>query len=807
MAEAPRRLIPLLVAVAAILMAGPSGPAPAQTLSGGPPAGKPLDAPASDDAPLTVGLLASARTGEFYSRAVIRGGQPSYHLEVVTGLPPGLHMLANGRITGTPRTAGTYHPHVEAHDSANAPVGGDWTIVVRKPEPEKKTPEKPGVPVVMKPSVDGGGPGQVTVYRLTLQDLAALDAQEKAAQDQKVAALQVKADAQASARQQTQAQLALADPVPGAKPAAQGTPAGATGGASAAAVHPVAAANGPYPLATTLASMTNREYPNLALFQTSLQYYLAKSRADDTPAQAAIEEQTAAKAQPSIEARAAKSEMLAKSPALHWASKGGCDCVHPTPSHGDRMIYGFMPFWRSTPATKDAPQIDFSLYDRIGLLGVQITANGHWISPQSPGRDWWNDTSAFASAAEGHGTHLDLVLQGADWSMLRGKSQEERRMLAETAARNAVERSNGLLTDNGKFVRWFLWGLWGSPTHVFDGITVMFTPPQVAEDKQPFATFYYDFMIALIADMRATGRPYALNIVMNDQPFCKAEIGGKPCDAGAFDLKNLMEFRHRAEADLPLPNPPRANAPPANPSPADTAPAAKTPAKAHLAGKSPKIQMKLLVMIAEFAGDNKKDLRRSIDLLENISGETDYEGEGRVALLHSIVPVLVMPGGEPPSAVTPLPPLYEPGRLPKDLAYLNENFGGAGFWPVSMAGVGSGEEIDKAIRAEFFPAKASVWTNPICSTLLRLAWQVSVLLALIGATLYFGLGGPDKMRRLYATGTVISVAVMAILGGFLLSVDPALAAVKAGNSVLFALGFGAVVILVAINLVPRIREP
>lgn len=779
MAEAPRRLIPRLIA-AAIAMACLSGSAPAQTLSGGPPAGKPVEAQTADDTPLTVGLLPGARTGEFYSRAVIRGGQPNYHLEVVTGLPPGLHVLNTGRITGTPRTVGTYHPHVEAHDSANAPVGGDWTMVVRKPEPEKKkAPEKPPVPVVTKPAVDGGGPGQVTVYRLTLQDLAALDTKEQAAQDQKAAAVQAKADAQASARQQTQAQLALADPVPGAKPAAQAPPPGATGGPPAVA-HPAAAVNGPEPLVKILAPMVNREYPNLALFRASLQSYLPDPSADRTQGRVAIE------------ARAAKSAVLAKSPALHWTGKGGCDCVHPTPPHGDRIIYGFMPFWRSTPATKDAPQIDFSLYDRIGLLGVQITTNGHWIRPQSADGDWWRDASAFSRAAEAHGTHLDLVLQGADWSMLRGKSQEERRILAETAAAAAVEATNGSLTDNGRFVRWFLWRMWGSPTHVFDGITVMFTPPQVAEDKQPFATFYNDFMIALIADLHATGRPYALNIVMNDQPFCKSEVGGVACDAGAFDLKNLMAYRRLAEATL---------------GPAKASLAAKLPTKADPSRRQLKIPMKLLVLVTDLAAENKKHLREKIDFLENVGGEQDYEGEARVTLLHSIVPVLIMPGGEPPSAVTGLPPGFDPLRLPKDLAYFNENFGGAGFWPVSMAGVGAGEEVDKAIRAEFFPAKASLWSNPICSTVLRLIWQASVLLALIGAALYFLLGGPDQARKLYATGTVISVALMVLLGGFLLTVDPALAAVKAGNAVLFALGFAVVVALIAINLVPRIREP
>ncbi len=772
MADVPRRLIPLLVAAAAILLAWPSGPASTQTLSGGPPAGKPVEAAPSDDTPLTVGLLGGARTGEFYSRAMIRGGRPNYQLEVVTGLPPGLHMLNNGRITGTPRTAGTYHPHVEAHDAANAPVGGDWTIVVRKPEPErKKAPDKPPVPVAKKPPVDGGGPGQVAVYRLTLKDLAALDAKEQEAQGQKAATAQAKADAQASARQAAQA---TADPVPGAKPTTQAA-------APAAAAHPVVVASmGADPLTKLLAPMVNREYPDLALFRTSLKFYLPDNGAGRTQGRDAIE------------ASAAKSERLAKAPTLHWAGKGGCDCVHPAPAHGDRMIYGFMPFWRSTPPTKDAPQIDFSLYDRIGLLGVQITASGHWIRPQSQDRDWWEDTSAFARTAQAHGTHLDLVLQGADWSMLRGKTQEERRILAETAAARAVEATNGSLTDNGRFVRWFLWRMWGSPTHMFDGITVMFTPPDVAEDKQPFATFYYDFMVALIADLHATGRPYALNIVMNDQPFCKAEIGGAPCDAGAFDLKNLMTYRRLAEAEVGAAKP---------------AVAGKPPTKAEASRKQLKIPMKLLVMIADFTGENKKHLREKIDFLENVGGETDYEGEKRVALLHSIVPVLMTAGGEPPSAVTPLPPGFDPLRLPKELAYFNENFGGAGFWPVSTEGVGAGQAVDAAIRNEFFPAKASLWANPICSTVLRLIWQASVWLTLIGAGLYFLLGGPDPVRKIYATGTVIAVAVMMLLGGFLLAVDPALASVKAGNSVLYALGLGLVVILIAINLVPRIREP
>jgi hypothetical protein len=239
--------------------------------------------------------------------------------------------------------------------------------------------------------------------------------------------------------------------------------------------------------------------------------------------------------------------------------------------------------------------------------------------------------------------------------------------------------------------------------------------------------------------------------------------------------------------------------------------------------------------MSEFTGDQKKELRRKIDFLENVNGETDYEGSERVDFLRRIVPVLFEPGGAPTQAQIDLTPSGD--RLRKDLAYLDENFAGAGFWPVPMHGVGNGDAVNFEITREFFPpylpksgsgaandtagAKALADNpnpglkvfdfpvaphRPVCATWVRLSWQFGIVLFLT-AVYFWRNGASEAIRRVAFAVTLTLGVVMFWLGFLLLNWDPALHELSVGNALLLGVLAALGIFLFVLNLIPKVKDP
>ncbi|HEV2719445.1 MAG TPA: Ig domain-containing protein [Thermoanaerobaculia bacterium] len=79
-------------------------------------------------------LLPLATTAVPYKQVfTAKGGTPPYRFEVVVAqaLPPGLHLSADGVLSGTPSKQGRFNFSVTAHDSAGATAEPQvYTIVV-----------------------------------------------------------------------------------------------------------------------------------------------------------------------------------------------------------------------------------------------------------------------------------------------------------------------------------------------------------------------------------------------------------------------------------------------------------------------------------------------------------------------------------------------------------------------------------------------------------------------------------------------------------------------------------------------------
>jgi hypothetical protein len=132
-----------------------------------------------------------------------------------------------------------------------------------------------------------------------------------------------------------------------------------------------------------------------------------------------------------------------------------------------------------------------------------------------------------------------------------------------------------------------------------------------------------------------------------------------------------------------------------------------------------------------------------------------------------------------------IPATGRPGdtdNIDMDLIYYRQNFGGFGVWSLPMTPVDAGAFVRGEILRTFYPHKTWYGIPPVCSTLLRLLWQLLVVLIVVGVLVYWLFDMSEKRRQRVFAGTGISAILAAILGFFLLNFDPALNAVKIGNA-------------------------
>lgn len=888
----------------------------------------PLDAPqtappSTDQGPprayplVDMGVLPPATPFKHYATMlqVPAGASPKF--AIIGVLPAGLTLDRNLLLSGTPRTADIFAVRLIFHtDGVPGSIVGRWTLVV-KGKPRPVVPKPPVRPQPARPRPDNHVQvtpqpheervalpqtplGQIGVYRLTLDDLKALDdgaAAEAQAAKQASDALaaaavakqrdaEAKADRQATAKFQTDLVVGMAQRDAEARAFAQATaqfqrelmaamvrrddgatavgqatvqfqsnliaaltgrpiamprtapgpaaspppvipfarvskattatkvaamPPGATvaraqaisaGKAKAAAsVNPGESSSGsaarpaPVRLADVLAPLREVEYPNAEL--------LHRSVVDLMPL--APPEQIAA-----IVGQARKTYAYdAEIADLQWQDVGGWKAVRPLPSWGYRTIYGFMPFWwgqklKPAPGAKLLPfvpqTIDFSLFDRIGVLGAQLDLVG--------GRKWkaglddfdWEGMSRFARVAKDHGTNLDLVLEASNWRDLPATDDPDQIIpKADAAAMAAANLLKTRMNDPDHYLRLGLLPMWKNHEEVFSGLTVLFTPPTGAESfKAPaFQAFMKRFMPSLIWQMRNADRLLTINVAVSESNLCtqSAKSGPLNCRPDEIALETIDGWSNLASEHLVI----------------DTSGTRQSPSGSILSSLSlfgraaPEIKFNLLVFIPEPIRESRIRLRATIDQLPTT---TTIKGARKAALLRSIIPIIFGPGdGSQPSV---------DNRTANDLAYYDDVFGGSGFWPVPMNTTPTGKATNQQIINEFFTGRLDVGETIVkdisafhyyMSNVLRLLGQMLVLVVLTGILIYSLAELSAPARRKVALGTWVLAVIAIILSAWLLFLDPALAILAQGNKPLIVL---AVIVTATVGVLvgrPQIHQP
>jgi hypothetical protein len=121
--------------------------------------------PSPDPLTITTTSVPGATAGTSYSTSLAAsGGTPAYGWSTVSGggsLPPGLTLAANGALSGTPTTAGTYSFTVQAQDSASTPQAAQkqFSLTVAAPPTTTTTTTSSTAPLFQTGFESGAMPG------------------------------------------------------------------------------------------------------------------------------------------------------------------------------------------------------------------------------------------------------------------------------------------------------------------------------------------------------------------------------------------------------------------------------------------------------------------------------------------------------------------------------------------------------------------------------------------------------------------------------------------------------------------------
>ena len=444
-------------------------------------------------------------------------------------------------------------------------------------------------------------------------------------------------------------------------------------------------------------------------------------------------------------------------------SGNGCGCAPPiTEDWG----YGIYPFWQA----QDGPpqKINFSLFNRIGYLGAQLSNTGALVTAIPLN----SDTDGFTRTARRFDTYVDLVVHRSEWADLL--SQPYQTEIIQRAVKDIVLLVDTRMTDAATTTKRYLLPGWDEPVHLFDGVTLFFdNAPTDPSGKKKFEAFYATFVHSLIAEMQKTQRPYALNIVVP-----ATEIG----QDGAYNFKQLWGYIQRAQK-------------------LTEANALAGAASSDYLGTTD-ITVSILALLAEPTSQAKKDLRASADKNDVLHGHS------RVALLNAIAPVLFHAAGNPGLAGASI----NERQLDDDIAYFKWQFGGMGLWPMPLQDTATGPAIYKRL-AENFSRRGASPVDGVCKWIcpnrsaLRLLFMGLLVTGVVAFGLYHWVCAVRRIGRPYLAFLWVGGVLAMSVGLALLSCDPQLAQVRQGNGPLVALLAATVVAGMYYSLRPRIAPP
>ncbi len=419
----------------------------------------------------------------------------------------------------------------------------------------------------------------------------------------------------------------------------------------------------------------------------------------------------------------------------------GCGCVL---DELDGEVYGFYPFWLAGARQK----VDFSTLSRIAYYGPTFDDSGV-LRQANDGRDFVAATengdltqNDFVNIAQRHQTAVDWVIQRNDWRSWSKMDKDRKELVFQRLTNNIVKLMSIKLNSWSATVSSHLpFGDRFVPTNG-EGVTLFFDG---YPDDEVSVGVFNKFVDTLRTRLRQARAGDIINVMMRHSALGK----------GVYDYSNLYNLIATAAANRSV----------------DFLKAVE---------RDQDRRPHFLVLLEEETSDSKKQLRLRM--------ENSLHGEQRALVLRQVVPVITFDHDN-----------WQ--QLQDDIIYFKDNFGGIGFWPMSMtlppaagdkaalidevlsttAGVQQCDltrDISQCI-ADFYQYVPGAQASPVCKTVcenlyaFRMATKLAFMLLVACAALYYwSCLWRETMARYRHAPALIVAAVWILLAMALLFCDP-----------------------------------
>lgn len=785
--------------------------------------------------------LPNARLNQPYkARDVVRGGRAPYRFSVDGALPPGMFLEEDGVLAGTPTATGTFRFLLTVRDASRPPHLDQAMYVLRVVDPKPAT-ATPAAPPATKPVAAAARPAKSRPDN-TLKSVTEDQTNLTVPRDPPLPMTYVLTAAKLETIFKN-AEASMGESLMTAANAANAADAtdGTAVGNEASAPRPLAVKPpvlGPTldQLREMLTPLQDVEHPTRAVFQDSLrarqcEYFLRHVNAlaleqhkdairrcprredlaeTDRPHLAASGSAATVKAtnaaKPTTPTTSTSSLAPGSLPVMtfldmlmpphlleeitdvagteHPLSQArplrlkpdGCGC---SLQDIENDVFGFLPYWMG--GETDAPiPVRFDKFTRLQYMGVLLRNNGEYLRPTG----WDSPGGGFARRVDQHGVGLDLVLYRRDFRALMRLTDEERKTVLDTTAAQVGEMLDLRHGDLQGGLEALLPPGWREEAHVYDGLTVFFEPTDDEAADPRFEQFLLAYLHRLTETMQARGtRAFHLNLVIPQHLLGETST--------AFRFRNLLAIMKAAERQRGV---------------GDDGGRKERSAAAVTYKSSPDyvgtsdITVSFLAPLGTGSDIGKMQLRSRTDFNDELAGQD------RMAVLGSVVPVLLHPGGKP-EALAP----EEQESLDRDLVYIGWSFGGVALWPLPVAGLGAGESVLTALDHRFwsFLDQDTSFCRIVCPMRMPLRLALEALMVLVGTALLI-YGWNCRVRRM---GSVIlmglwagAIATLAVAFA-IFSCDPSLNELRKGNALLVAIILILVVGGLVVTFKPRVEPP
>ncbi|RZI58253.1 MAG: hypothetical protein EOP37_16835 [Rubrivivax sp.] len=459
---------------------------------------------------------------------------------------------------------------------------------------------------------------------------------------------------------------------------------------------------------------------------------------------------------------------------LNLVPEADCGCGLPDI---ENEVYGFLSYWMQGKDDTPIP-VRFDRFTRLQYMGAILRNDGSYLQPpglQSP-------RGGYARRVAQHSAGLDLVLYRRDFHVLTSLPEARRQELLATTAAGVGAMLDLRHSDWQGDLEFLLPPGWREEAHVYDGLTVFFEPTDEEAKDPRFERFFIDYVQALLTAMqRRKERAFHLNVVVPQHLLGES--------ATAFRFRNLLAIMKAAE--------PRRDKSAGVDFKDRGAAAASYKSTDEYVGSSP-VTVHFLAPLGVGSDMNKMQLRNRTDFTDELSGSD------RMALLGSVMPMLVYPGG-------PAEAFKGKDAMDRDMVYIGWSFGGVALWPLPVANAGAGADVLDVLHERFwsFLDQDTRFCKIVCPMRVPLRLGLEALLVIVGTTLLL-YGWNCRVRRM---GKVILLVLWAgalltlAMASAIFSCDPTLNQLRTGNTLLVGIVLLLIVGGLIVTFKPRVEAP